>query len=141
MNTLQGFFQTLPHTSVFVFQIEFVKGLFLHQRPEKKQQMVCRALWGQSTGGGPTGKSTGSSVYLGFENLLLQLKINHLLLIIAQFTSYIACYGCFLPLSLCVCVCVRICVCVCVFVCFFWVKKIAIKKKISNYKLSFENSI
>ena len=45
---------------------------------------------GQSPGGGPRGEATGSSVYLGFENLLLQLKINHLLLIIAQFTNYIA---------------------------------------------------
>ena len=45
---------------------------------------------GQSPGGGPRSKAMGSSVYLGFENLLLQLKINHLLLITAQFTNYIA---------------------------------------------------
>ena len=53
---------------------------------------------GQSPGWGPRSKAPGSSAYLGFENLLLQLKISHLLLIISQFMNYIAHQGWFLPL-------------------------------------------
>ena len=62
-----GFFQALCHNTIFVFQIEFVKG-----RRREKSTEGLGALYAQ-----------GSSAYLNSENLLYQLKFSHLLLTLA----------------------------------------------------------
>ena len=74
----QGVFQALLHTTVFVFQIEFVKV----QRPflTLKTWKISRGSAehckpppgpGDSLSGAPRGEAPQSSAYLGFENLLL----------------------------------------------------------------------
>ena len=63
---IQGFFQALCHTTVFVFQIEFVKSAGGLQSAISPQIGP-----GQSPGGGPRDKAPESSTYLDFENLLL----------------------------------------------------------------------
>ena len=64
-----GVFQALCHTSVFVFQIEFVKGrrFFFHAENTKKsagglQSAISPQIsLGQSPGGGPRVEASGSS--------------------------------------------------------------------------------
>ena len=80
---IQGFFQALCYTTVFVFQIEFLKSqrIFFYAKDIKKSAEGLQSTVsppvdpGQSPGGGPRDKALGSSAYLDFENLLLQLKI------------------------------------------------------------------
>ena len=73
--TDQGFFQVLYHITVFVFQIEFVKGrrLFLTLKTWRNQQGLCRALWSRAEPGwGTMRQSTRKiSVFGLWESLTL----------------------------------------------------------------------
>ena len=72
------FFQALCHTTVFVFQIEFVKGQrpFLMPKTWRNQHgdLQCAVSPpvgpGQRRGKGLRGEAPWRSAYLGFENLL-----------------------------------------------------------------------
>ena len=56
----KGFFQTCCRNTVFLFQIDFVKG-----------QGAVSPPVGLGRGGGPVDEALGWSAYLSFENLLL----------------------------------------------------------------------
>ena len=102
------------------FSKDFVIPRWRHEEIIREFAEHSPVGWGQSPGGGQRGKAPGNWDYLGFENLLLSLKISHLLSIIT-----LPFRGAFyLSIS-------------------FFLDQIDCKKekKNSNDKLSFQNSI
>ena len=80
---MQGFFEVLCYNTIFVFRIEFVKDRRREKSAGRLRGVASLPVGpGQSYGGVPGGEAPGRSAYLSFENLLLKLKISHLLLII-----------------------------------------------------------